>query len=527
MTDIMEEGKTLAGRYGQLEADRTPYLQRARKASKLTNPGLFPPAGTTGASRLKDPEQSFGAQAVNSLAAKIVAAIFPSGQTFFRLDVDEVTLQRLMAVFEGQPEQQAAQAAVILQGLAKVERTVLKHLEASTLRAKLTELVKQIIVGGTSVLHIEDPKKARVFRLDTFVLKLDPTGTLIELILKEKVHILTLTEEVRAACGVTFERGKHEEVELYTGIALVGPEKYSVHQEINSKPVPGSEGSYPADKLPYLPVRFFTVDGESYGRSYVDDYIGDLEALEGLSKAIVQGSAAAAKVLFLVKNGRTSKRALTKAPNGEFIDGDIQDVGVLQLGKFADFKITSETADKIERRLAMAFLMTTAIQRNGERVTAEEIKRLADELEGQLGGIYTMLSQTLQLPLVNVTMGGMTRRKALPPLPKDVVSMSITTGMDALGRGAEAARLNAFKAAIADVPGALAAVRWTTFISRLLVAMGIDEAGLVKTPEEMLAEQRQAQMAEFMSKTGQAVAPDIVRAGLEQGGATAQAAPAQ
>jgi hypothetical protein len=43
------------------------------------------------------------------------------------------------------------------------------------------------------------------------------------------------------------------------------------------------------------------VDSESYGRSFVDEVIGDLKSLEGLSQALVESAAASAKMVFLVK----------------------------------------------------------------------------------------------------------------------------------------------------------------------------------------------------------------------------------
>ena len=47
-------------------------------------------------------------------------------------------------------------------------------------------------------------------------------------------------------------------------------------------------------------MRFLRVDGENYGRSYVDMYYGDLNNLEVLTKSVTQASTAAAKVIYLV-----------------------------------------------------------------------------------------------------------------------------------------------------------------------------------------------------------------------------------
>ena len=49
---------------------------------------------------------------------------------------------------------------------------------------------------------------------------------------------------------------------------------------------------------PWLVLRFNTVDGEDYGRGRVEEFLGDLKSLEGLSQALTEGSSAAAKVVF-------------------------------------------------------------------------------------------------------------------------------------------------------------------------------------------------------------------------------------
>ena len=57
-------------------------------------------------------------------------------------------------------------------------------------------------------------------------------------------------------------------------------------------------------------LRFNSVDGEDYGRGRVEEFLGDLKTLEGLSQALVEGSAAAAKVIFLVSPSSTPSQLL-------------------------------------------------------------------------------------------------------------------------------------------------------------------------------------------------------------------------
>ena len=59
----------------------------------------------------------------------------------------------------------------------------------------------------------------------------------------------------------------------------------------------------------------------NYGRGHVESYLGDLKSLEGLSRSILEGSSASAKMLLMVNpSGTTRASALAKAPNGAIIE---------------------------------------------------------------------------------------------------------------------------------------------------------------------------------------------------------------
>ena len=73
----------------------------------------------------------------------------------------------------------------------------------------------------------------------------------------------------------------------------------------------------------------------------------------------------------------------------------------LQVNKFNDFNIAFQTMRLIEERLQFAFMLNTSVQRNNDRVTATEINYVSKELDDSLGGLYSLLSQELQLPLIN------------------------------------------------------------------------------------------------------------------------------
>ena len=65
----------------------------------------------------------------------------------------------------------------------------------------------------------------------------------------------------------------NEKVDIYTHIYRVASGdtyQWESYQEIEGEPVAGSEQTYPANKSPWIPLRFNKKDGEHYGRSFVE-----------------------------------------------------------------------------------------------------------------------------------------------------------------------------------------------------------------------------------------------------------------
>lgn len=505
-----EQQSTCASLYQKLESDRTTFLDRARDCSKYTIPTLIPPSGHSSATKYYTPYQGIGARGVNNLASKLLLALLPPNSPFFRLQIDDFTLEQLT--------KQEGMRAEVEEGLNKIERAVQSEIEAGAVRVSAFEAMKHLLVGGNALLYLPDEGGMRVFPLEKYVVRRDPMGNVLDIVVKETVAFKSLPKDIQEmilADGPKNDSG-HKDIDLFTHVYLEDG-KWTVYQEIKGKVVPGSEGTYPKDKTPWIPVRFTKVDGENYGRSYVEEYLGDIKSLEGLSQAIVEGSAAAAKVLMLVNpNGTTSLQTIAQAPNGEVVEGNAADVTVLQLQKFNDFRVALETMNRIDERLAYAFLLNSAIQRNGDRVTAEEIRYMANELESALGGIYSILSQELQLPIVNRIMFAMERKKKLPVLPKGTVKPVIVTGMEALGRGNDMNKLMQFFQGSAQIAQLPMEIDKADALMRFGTALGIDMKGLVKSPEQLQAEQQQAQQMAMMQ---QGINPAITQAGqlMKQG----------
>ena len=125
---------------------------------------------------------------------------------------------------------------------------------------------------------------------------------------------------------------------------------------------------------------------------------------------------------------------------------------------------------------------------------------VAQELEAGLGGVYSILSVELQLPLVHRKMALMERRGSLPTLPANVVRPRITTGLDALGRGNDKAKLIEFVTTLAQTLGPEIMSQFVNnreLIVRLAASDGLDIYKLIKSDEQLAQEQaQQAMMAQ-------------------------------
>ena len=512
-----EEFETAQNLYTQLENQRWSFLDRGRDASKLTIPYVLPPDGHTPATKYYTPYQGIGARGVNNLSSKLLLALLPPNAPFFRLVIDRYEMEKEGMGEDFRTELEAA--------LADVERAVSQEVEVEAFRVGIFEALRQLLISGNALLYLPDDGGMRVFRPDRYVVKRDPMGNVTHIATKETVAPMMLPESVR---NEVYKDSKEDTCELYTAVCR-RDNKYVVYQDVKGMNVEESYGEYPLDKTPWIPLRYTRIDGESYGRGFVEEYIGDLKSLESLTKAIVEGSAAAAKVLFMVNpNGTTRARTLAEAPNGAIVQGSDGDVSVLQLQKFNDFRVAQTTMAAIQERLSYAFLLNSDVVRDAERVTAEEIRMLSQELESALGGLYSILSQELQLPLVERLMTRMSKNKRLPKIPKDIVKPTVITGVEALGRGNDLNRLDMFLAGANQVVGPEAVAQYVNvgdYFKRRATALGIETEGLIKTEEEVQQTTQQMQMQQMAEKLGAPAMGPAINAISQQQMAAAEEAP--
>ena len=482
-------------RYIQLSSNRTHFLDTAVECSRLTLPYLI-----VDDDRLKEPKrriptpwQSVGAKCTVNLAAKLMLALIPPQTTFFKLQVRDDKLGK-----ELPPEVRSE----LDLSFSKIERMIMDYINASNDRVVVHQALKHLIVGGNTLIFMgKDGLKN--FPLNRYVVNRDGDGNVLEIVTKELISRKVLGMELPEPTKPNppgddgMKTGSDDDdVEVYTYVRLDEKSgRWVWHQECFDKIIPGSRSTAPKKASPWLVLRFNTVDSEDYGRSRVEEFLGDLRSLEALSQALVEGSAAAAKVVFLVSPSSTTKpKTIADAGNGAIVQGRPDDVSVIQVGKTADFRTASEMAQSLERRISDAFLVLNI--RQSERTTAEEVRLTQMELEQQLGGIFSLLTVEFLIPYLNRTLLVLQRNKEIPSIPKDLVRPQIVAGVNALGRGQDRESLTQFIGTIAQTLGPEALMRFidaSEAIKRLAAAQGIDVLNLVKTEQQMAQEQQQQQ----------------------------------
>ena len=493
---------TARERYNELVTDRRQFLDKAVDCSELTLPYLIQDDTSSRPTHetLNVPWQSVGAKCVVGLAAKLMLAVLPPQGSFFKLQVREDKL--------GEDIPPNAKSELEL-SLSKMERMVMDYIAASNDRVIIHQALKHLIVGGNALLFM-GKDGIKNYPLNRYVVNRDGNGNVLEIVTKELISRDVLGYDLPKTepnTGIDETTGTHtDDVEVYTCVKLENG-RWVWYQEIEDKIIPGSRSTAPKNASPWLVLTFNSVDGEQYGRGRVEEFLGDLKSLEGLSQALVEGAAAASKVIFLVSPSSTTKPSvIAKAGNGAIVQGRAEDVQVVQVGKTADFSTAANMSSTIERRLLEAFLVMNV--RNAERVTAEEVRLTQLELEQQLGGIFSLLTTSFLIPYLDRTLLVLQRSNELPKLPKDFVRPAIVAGVNALGRGQDREALTMFMQTVAQTVGPEALMKYVNpmeAIKRLAAAQGIDVLNLIKTEQQMAdAKEEQMQMKQNQTLLEQA-----------------------
>jgi hypothetical protein len=378
--------------------------------------------------------------------------------------------------------------ADLREALVGGEQRAIRVLDQRGVRPKLYETLKHLIITGNVLLDTTESDAIRVMGIKRYVAKRSITGRLIEVLIHERILYEELEDEVREAIG---QKAADTEVEFLRWYKRTG-DKWYLTQHVGEQQL-GEDFNHdwPENKFPIHVLVWDLADEHDYGTGLVEDYAGDFGTLSTLSEAEVKSAILASDYRWLANpSGITDINDFKQSTTGDVLAGKKDDLTLVSMVGSGALEQLGKTAEKFIRRIGMAFLLGTAVTRDAERVTAEEIRMQAVELETALGGVYSRLAVDLQLPLV---------RWLLSAVNVDIagtqLTPTITTGLAALSRASDAQQLTMFlqdAAAIATMPeGVQARLNLNEVLSTLAAARGISAKKYVRDEAEVQAEMAQ------------------------------------
>lgn len=421
----------------------TNVITKCTQYAKWTLPQLMAEITdrlTSGMQVLERDYQEIGALLTNNLASKLASLLFPSSRPFFKCDTS--------AELKKRAEDNGVSNVQLSSGLARMEMDACQQLFVNASYAQLVLMVKYLIVTGNVLLYRNSAeRRCTAYGVQSYSVRRDGQGRMLDCVLKEQTFFNALPADIQHALKAG-NSGRYAEastvVGLYTRIQRYldpdsGRVMYLVSQEADDLAV-GTPGVYPEHLCPWQAITWSLLAGEHYGRGLVEDYAGGFARLSDLSQSLALYEVSAMKVLNLVRAGSGADiDALADAECGEYVQGDPDAIQTFEGGEANKIAEVRQEIEAVFSRLARAF-MYQANTRDAERVTAFELQQDALEAEKSLGGVYSTIAESAQIPLAHILMTEVSPGILEGIISKDV-KLNVIAGIPALGRAADVQNL--------------------------------------------------------------------------------------
>lgn len=510
-------------RFQTLDQKKTSMYGRITDYAMWTLPYIFPPTGSAN-SELNGPTDASGPRAVNNISNKLVMTLFQPYSPFFRLNVSDDIINDLNEEAEKGDEDAKAVLDNLDKTLAQAEKAAMRTLNYNRFRTEATMVTKALVVTGNSLMyHPPGEGKTQSYGLRDYCIVRDLSSNVIEIMTRDKKAFATFAEKVQKQIIAASTGKKYRpetDVTIYTQICLKEDGKYHMTQAADEFKL-DSKATWIPEELPYIVLTWNLVRGEDYGRGLVEDYAGAFHALYVLNTAIITMTGIASDIKFLVDPASVlDVKTFNDSESGSYHSGKEGDISTPQLNKMVDMQFIASQIDRFEKQIAQAFLMNSSVTRDAERVTAEEVRYVAQELEVSHGGVYSRFAEDWQLRLAilllrdqNIKIGN--KDKKIYP--------QIITGLDSLSRAGDLDNLRlmiqdlaSLDAVPEDIRAGISPLRFAEYVG---VRRGVDYEKFTKTATELqneAAAQQQAQQDALGMQAGASIAEEAGKAAVQQ-----------
>lgn len=488
--------------------DRSGMMSRKERQAEVTIPSTLPEDNySVKNDSLTNGASSLGAQGATNIVNKLMLAMFAPGVSFMKLELAAKEKAKFME------QLQLKDDSLLTDVLAEGEREALRVLEQSGSRPALYEGLSALVCVGDVLMDLSDPKIISFISLRDYAVERNRKGVVLRICFRECTRVDDLDDEAQREYRTAVPTCKpRDKVTVYTTVKLVrGMYRSSVWVEDVALSTRHS-GKWKAENLPYRALTWRLPLGQDYGVSLAEDYSNDLGTHDIVSEALADGSVLAAQFRWACNpGGITQPEDVENGPNGGVIPADPNDLKLIFANIGAQLQAVASVEETYARRLGRGFLMNTSVTRQAERVTAEEMRIQAMELEQSLGGVYSRLAIDMQGPISRWQL-----RAADINIRGTKIQPTIITGLDALSRSAELQRMMGFLSDVAQLAEIPQETRMMLneepIISDMAAGRGVNRSKYVASVDEINQRRQDAAQAE----ANQQAVQTGVEAGMQQ-----------
>lgn len=494
--------------WDDMTRDRGSMMSRKERLAEATIPSTLPDANYQVKNEaLTSGSSSLGTQGATNMVNKLMLAMFAPGVSFMKLELAAAEKAKFMEQLQLQDD------SILTDVMAEGEREALRVLEQSGSRPALYEGLSALVCVGDVLMDLSDTAVISFISLRDYAVERNRKGLVLRLVFREITRVQDLEDEAEQEYRNAVPTCKpRDKVTVYTTVKFTrGMYRSTLYVE-DVKLSNRHSGKWKPENLPWRALTWRLPLGQDYGVSLAEDYSNDLGTHDVISEAMADGSVLAAQFRWACNpGGITMPEDVENGVNGSVIPADPKDLKLI----FANIGSQLQTIQSIEevyaRRLGRGFLMNTAVTRNSERTTAEEVRIQAIELEQSLGGVYSRLAIDMQAPIARWQL-----KAANINIRGTKISPTIITGLDALSRSAELQRMMGFLGdvnTLAEIPEETRIMlNEEPIISDMAAGRGVNRTKYVATTE--VINQRRQERAQ--SEANQAAVQTGVEAGMQQ-----------
>lgn len=433
--------------WADMETEKGDLEMRCEAYARWTLPSICPPGNTESVEQEKGSVDA-GSEVVNHLANRIVDLLFPVARPFFTLaTTPEADLELYKELDKDQSSQFYEQ---ITETTSRLEKIAVRTLDLTHYRPVAVMAAKHLVITGNALIRRLPSGKRIEYGIKRFGVRRRIDGTEYEIVLHDMKRLDHFSEKEQMAIK-TPGKNRHlkddDEVILLTHYLLLPDGRWQVMQEANGVTV-GKKKVLSADDYDLICMTWDLHSGENYGRGLVEQHASLFHRIDVVNEAVTELMGILCDLKFLVRPGSALAMEvdnLARSRRGSYHVGAEGDITVPQVGKFGDLQTMINRLDTWEARLRQIFLMSSV--RDAERVTAEEIRMIANELESSFGGLYSRLAVVWQEREAKYAMRDKHMKKLMSELD-DMFEVIITTGVESLSREGV---LDNLRMAIADL----------------------------------------------------------------------------